>query len=97
MQGLPCTLTSSGDGGDGADIQGRACRPQGGLHAPATTKCACIGQQTASKRYVVEFQCPEQPKGLVAFIPLNGNTAPFETLDCAAAAKKGAACKLTAN
>jgi hypothetical protein len=96
MQGLPCTLTSSG----------MVVTVQTFKDALAAHKVACtaadgnvraLGQQNASKRYVVEFQCPEQPKGLVAFIPLNGNSAPFETLNCAAAAKKGAVCKLTAN
>lgn len=96
MQGLPCTLTSGG----------MVVTVQTFKDALAAHKVACtasdtnvraLGQQTASKRYVVEFQCPEQPKGLVAFIPLNGNSAPFETLNCAAAAKKGAACKLTTN
>jgi hypothetical protein len=43
----------------------------------------------------VEFLCPEQPKGLVAFIPLEGNTALFEMADCAAAAKRGIKCALT--
>ena len=93
---VACKLTSSGP----------VVNIQTFKDALAAHKVACtasdsnvraIGQQPASKRYVVEFQCPEQPKGLVAFIPLNGNTAPFETLNCAAAAKKGAVCKLTAN
>jgi hypothetical protein len=97
-QGLPCKLT--------AVAAASVVTVQTFRDALAAHKVICtasdsnvraIGQQTASKRYVVEFQCPEQPKGLVAFIPLNGNTAPFETLNCVAAAKKGAACKLTAN
>lgn len=53
-----------------------------------------IGQESAKKRYVVEFKCAGRPGGLVAFIPLSGNTAPFETTDCASAAKRGLACKL---
>jgi hypothetical protein len=96
MQGLPCTLTSSG-----TVVTVQTFRDALAAHkvpcSASDSSVRAIGQQTASKRYVVEFQCPEQPKGLVAFIPLNGNTAPFETLNCAAAAKKGAACKLQAN
>jgi hypothetical protein len=96
MQGLPCTLTSSG-----VLVTTQTFRDALAAHkVPCTASdnnVRALGQQTASKRYVVEFQCPEQPKGLVAFIPLNGNSAPFETLNCAAAAKKGATCKLTAN
>jgi hypothetical protein len=95
MQGLPCTLTSSGI------VTVQTFKDVLAAHKVACTasdnNVRAIGQQNASKRYVVEFQCPEQPKGLVAFIPLNGNSAPFETFNCAAAAKKGAACKLTTN
>ncbi len=48
-----------------------------------------IGKETVKKRHVVEFKCPQQqPDGLVAFIPLEGNKAPFETIDCAQAAKR---------
>jgi hypothetical protein len=53
-----------------------------------------IGKQNKSQRHVVEFKCPEHPKGLVALIPLGRNTSPFQTMDCEAAAKIGAACKL---
>ena len=56
-----------------------------------------VGRETVQKRYVVEFQCPQQPKGLVAFIPLAGNTNKFETRDCASAAQIGVKCKLTGN
>ncbi len=94
LKGLPCKLSSNGNV--------PTVTLQTFKDALAQHKIACdaanvrvIGQQTASKRYVVEFQCPQQPKGLVAFIPLSDSTAPFETLDCAAAAKKGAVCKLT--
>jgi len=44
---------------------------------------------------VAEFQCSEHPEGLIAYIPLEGNSAPFETIDCAAAAKRGLKCTLT--
>jgi hypothetical protein len=55
-----------------------------------------IGKENVRKRHVVEFLCPEQPKGLVAFIPLGANTNKFETQDCATAAKGGVVCKFTA-
>jgi len=59
---------------------------------PGTTHV--IGQD-AKKRYVVEFMCLQRPKGLVAYIPLAGNTAPFEVIDCTAARKRGTMCTLT--
>jgi len=56
-----------------------------------------IGQETTQKRYVVEFACPQQPHGLVAYIPAPGSTAPFEVVDCAAAARRHAICTLPGN
>jgi len=55
-----------------------------------------LGQQSISQRYVVEFKCPQQPNGLIGLIPLAGNDIKFESFDCAAAAKRGLACKLNA-
>jgi hypothetical protein len=65
-------------------------------HGPACTvaNMRVIGRENVQKRHVVEFKCPEQPKGLVAFIPLGANTAKFQTLDCADAAKHGIVCKI---
>ncbi len=53
-----------------------------------------IGQEDHLKRYVVEYLCAEQPAGRVAFVPLQGNTNPYETLECSAAAVNGLACIL---
>jgi hypothetical protein len=67
-------------------------------HAPdcAPAQLRYIGRETQGRRYVVELQCPQQPKGVVAFIPLEGNTKPFEIVDCPAAAARAIQCKLTA-
>jgi hypothetical protein len=54
-----------------------------------------IGKETVTKRHVVEFLCKEHPEGLIAYIPLDDNPTPFETMDCATAAKRGLACNLT--
>lgn len=56
-----------------------------------------IGQIAAKKVFVVEFACPQRPKGLVAYIPDEGSTAPFEVVDCATAPKRGAICTLPGN
>jgi hypothetical protein len=53
-----------------------------------------IGRESVAKRYVVEVQCEEQPNGLVAFIPVAGDTGKFETLDCAAAIERQIHCEL---
>ncbi|GAA0533787.1 hypothetical protein FHS83_002977 [Rhizomicrobium palustre] len=96
-RGLPCKLSDNG----APAVSLKTFRD-----AMAEKKIACtaddsttrlIGRENAQKRYVVEFQCHEQPGGLVAFIPLGDSTAPFETLDCAAAFKRGALCALPGN
>jgi hypothetical protein len=74
--------------------------------AIATHKVSCeatdqttrvIGQIATKKLFVVEFACPQQPRGLVAYIPEEGSTAQFEAVDCATAAKRGATCLLPGN
>jgi hypothetical protein len=94
-QGLQCHLT---DGGpvpvpvtmqtyrDALKRNGVKCEP---------TNMRVVGRETIDKRYVVEVQCPEQPNGLVAFIPLEGNANEFETLDCIAAVERQITCKFT--
>lgn len=47
-----------------------------------------MGKEVKAQRHVVEFKCNEYPNGLVALIPLEGNTASFETMDCAKAAQR---------
>ena len=93
MQGLPCKLSDNG---------GQILTVQTFKDALAQHHVTCdgsdvrvIGKESVTQRHVVEFACKEHPEGLVAFIPLDDNPAPFETLDCAAAAKRGIACKLT--
>jgi hypothetical protein len=44
-----------------------------------------IGQEDHLKRYVVEYACSDQGSATVAFIPLAGNSNPYESLDCATA------------
>ncbi|HEY2780415.1 MAG TPA: hypothetical protein VGI90_06565 [Steroidobacteraceae bacterium] len=54
-----------------------------------------IGQEEHLKRYVVEYLCADKATGMVAFLPLPGNTNPFESQDCAAAAAdRGVTCSL---
>jgi hypothetical protein len=56
-----------------------------------------IGRENIKQRYVVEFKCAQQPKGLVAFIPLEGNPNVFETKNCKEMLSFGVKCKLTAS
>jgi hypothetical protein len=53
-----------------------------------------IGQEDHLKRYVVEYRCTEPASGGIAFLPLPGNTNPYETLECSQGALRGIACVL---
>ena len=93
LQGIPCKL--SDNGAPVATMQTfRDALAQHQVTCTATDS-RLVGKESIKQRHIVEFQCPEHPKGLVAYIPLEGNTAPFETVDCAAAAKRGIKCTLT--
>jgi hypothetical protein len=96
-EGFKCTMTRTAQAAaPGLTVQSlRDALASRGI-ACSNSKVRVIGQQNMSKRYVVEFQCPEQPKGLVALIPLNGNAAPFETYNCKTVTKLGTTCKLNA-
>jgi hypothetical protein len=51
-----------------------------------------IGHEENRKRYVVEYQCADQPTSMVAFLPLEGNTNPYDVIDCAKAVHSGIIC-----
>jgi hypothetical protein len=60
-------------------------------------KARVVGRESIKRRYVVEYQCPQQPQGLVAYVPSPGDaTNPFESMDCAAAAEKKITCQFVA-
>jgi hypothetical protein len=94
-QGLKCRLTDGGPVSTPVSLQSfrDALKHNGVDCEPAQLRL--IGRETVDRRYVVEVQCPQQPKGMVAFIPLDGNTSKFETIDCAAAVEQEIVCKLT--
>ena len=98
--GLQCRLTDGGPVSTPVTLQTfRDALKQNSVNCePAQMRV--IGRESVDKRYVVEVQCPEQPKGLVAFVPLEGppegNGRKFETIDCAAAAERDIVCKLPA-
>jgi hypothetical protein len=57
-------------------------------------KARVAGRESIKRRYVVEYQCPERPQGLVAYVPSPGDSASaFESMDCAAAAERKIACQ----
>jgi len=57
-------------------------------------KARVVGRESIKRRYIVEYQCPQQPQGLVAYVPSPGDTAGvFESIDCAAATERKIGCQ----
>lgn len=61
-------------------------------------KARVVGRESIKRRYVVEYQCPQRPQGLVAYVPSPGDTtSSFESMDCAAAAERKITCQFSAS
>jgi hypothetical protein len=57
-------------------------------------KARIVGRESIKRRYIVEYQCPQQPHGVVAYVPSDGDTVnPFEWIDCDAAAARKLSCQ----
>jgi hypothetical protein len=60
-------------------------------------KARVVGRESIKRRYIVEYQCPQQPQGVVAYVPSDADTVnPFEWIDCEAAAARKLVCQFTA-
>jgi len=95
-QGLRCRLSDSGPIAQPLTMQSYldALKQHGVSCEPVQLRV--IGREVTNKRYVVEAQCIEQPKGIVAYLPLEGNTNKFEMIDCDAALQRNIRCKFIA-
>jgi hypothetical protein len=95
-QGIKCKMTET------APVESAVVTTQTFKDALAQNGVTCpigqirlVGQEEHLKRYVVEYLCANQATGTVAFIPLSGNTNPFESQGCAAALiDRGVKCAL---
>ncbi len=96
-QGLKCHLTDPGPVAVPVTLQTfRDALQQHGVNCtPGPMRM--IGRESVARRYVVEVQCPEQPHGLVAFIPVDDPASRFETIDCATASARGVHCEYPVN
>jgi hypothetical protein len=95
-RGLKCHLTDGGAVTSPVTLQAfRDALKQNEVNCEPTNM-RIIGRESVDKRYVVEVTCQEQPNGLVAFIPVAGNTNKFEAIDCAAAVERQIRCELGA-
>ncbi len=93
-QGIKCRLTDAGPVETPVTLDTlKSALAQHGVACPID-QIRMIGQEDHQKRYVVEYLCADQSAGRVAFIPLQGNITPYESLECSAAALNGLACTL---
>jgi hypothetical protein len=94
-QGIKCKLTDSGPVETPVTLETfKGALAQHGVSCKID-QIRMIGQEDNRKRYVVEYRCADQAAGMVAFIPLEGNTNPYESLDCAAATVQRIPCSFT--
>jgi hypothetical protein len=93
-QGIKCRLTDAGPAETPVTLETfKSALAQHGVSCNIA-QIRMIGQETHLKRYVVEYRCAEQPTGTIAFLPLEGNTNPYETSDCNTAARLDVVCTL---
>jgi hypothetical protein len=89
--GVRCRLTESGPAETAVSLD--TLKEALGQHLSCKIEpIRLVGQEEHLKRYVVEYHCADQPAAGIAFVPLPGNTNPYESIDCAAGALRGIAC-----
>jgi hypothetical protein len=94
-QGIKCRLTDAGPVETPVTLATfKSALAQHGVACPID-QIRMIGQEQHLKRYVVEYRCADQLSGRVAFLPLEGNTNPYEAIDCKEAAGRSIECTFT--
>jgi len=93
---LKCRLTSAGPT-ENPQVDMKTfidALDQHGVTCPVD-KIRVVGQEDTRKRYVVEYRCTSAAASTVAFIPLAGNTQPFESMTCEQAITRKVVCEFT--
>jgi hypothetical protein len=84
-QSIKCKLTDPGPTEEAVTMQTlKEALARNGVTC-AIGQIRLIGQEDHLKRYVVEYACGDRGAAAVAFIPLAGNSNPYESLDCSSA------------
>ena len=90
-EGVRCRLTDSGPAETEVSLD--TLKEALGQHLSCKIDpIRLVGQEEHLKRYVVEYHCADKPAAGIAFVPLPGNTNPYESIDCSAGALRGIAC-----
>ncbi len=76
-----CTFTDKGAAAAGANGVYTGVLKTAGITC-TVSEYNVVGTQESSKRDYVEFKCPEQPWGLIGFVPQPGSTAGVNVTDC---------------
>jgi hypothetical protein len=94
QQGIKCRLTDAGAVHVPTTLESlKSALGKNGVSCNVE-QTRLIGQEDHRKRYVLEYLCAGQAVSQVAFIPLEDNANPYESLDCRAAAESGIQCEL---
>jgi hypothetical protein len=92
-QGIKCRMTDSGPVETPVTMDTfKSALAQRGVSC-AIDQLRMIGQEDHLKRYVVEYRCAGQSTSLIAFIPLQGNANPFQSMDCKEAVEYTVSCE----
>ena len=89
-----CTFTNSADAAAGANGDYSSILKKAG-YTCTVAEFNVIGTQESTKRDYVEFKCPEQPWGLVGFVPQPGSTAGVSVTDCFLVKTRNRTCSIT--
>ncbi len=93
-QGIKCKMTATAPIEAGVSLDTfKGALTKNGVSCPID-QVREIGQENNRKRYVVEYLCANEHNGKVAYIPLEGNTNPFEEETCSAAVEHAILCTL---
>jgi hypothetical protein len=92
-QGIKCRLTDSGPVEIPVTMDTfKSTLAQHGVSC-AIDQLRMIGQEDHLKRYVVEYRCAGQSASLVAFLPLQGNANPYQSMECKEALEYSVTCE----
>ncbi len=93
--GIKCSLTDAGPVAVPVTLDTlRTALAQNGVSCKID-QIQLMGREQERLRYVTEYRCAEHTESMVALIPLQGNTYPYEVIDCPKAVQMGVICSFS--
>jgi len=94
-RGIKCSLTDAGPVEVPITLDTlRAALAQNGVSCKIE-QIQLMGREQVRLRHVVEYRCAEHTESMVALIPLQGSTFPYEVIDCPKAVQMGVVCSFS--